>query len=248
MLQATVIGNLGATAEVKSVDGRKFITFRVADTRSWTDAQGQRNSQTIWIDCTMNYGESEPAILKYLVSGQTVYIQGSVSLRVYSSQKDRCMKAGMTIHVREIELIGGSPDAIPKVLYTQDGVQVDVTKWYYAGGLRSQYLMSRSGGMFTVDAAGWVSKMPDAQDKANAAGQQSAGNATPTDQQSAVNATPTDQQSADNATPSDQQPADNATLADQQPANEGDAPFTGTDTQEQIEMNKTTNRRRNGSK
>ncbi len=226
MLQAQLIGNLGATAEVKSVDGRKFITFRVADSRSYTDASGNKVSQTDWIDCTMNYGESEPAILKYLVSGQTVYVQGPISKRVYSSMKDRCMKAGITIHVREIELIGGTPDAIPKILYTQDGVQVDISKWYYAGGLKNQILMSRSGGLFQANENGWVTK------KADGTGTQS------NDAQQAVQGNEGDAQQSVQGNEGDVQQA----------VQTDDAPFTGNDTQEQQAMSKTTKRRSNGSK
>lgn len=226
MLQAQLIGNLGATAEVKSVDGRKFITFRVADSRSYTDAAGNKVSQTDWIDCTMNYGDSEPAILKYLVSGQTVYVQGPISKRVYSSMKDRCMKAGITIHVREIELIGGTPDAIPKVLYTQDGVQVDITKWYYAGGLKNQILLSRSGGLFQADANGWVTKQAD-------------GTGTQSD----------DAQQSVQSNEGDAQQAVQGNEGDvQQAVQTDDAPFTGTDTQEQQAMSKTSKRRSNASK
>ena len=41
MKQLTIIGNLGADAELKVLNGRECVTFRVADTESYTNAQGQ---------------------------------------------------------------------------------------------------------------------------------------------------------------------------------------------------------------
>ena len=54
MFQSIVIGNLGADAEVKSMNGKEFTTFRVAHSQRWTDEQGQNHEQTQWIDCVMN--------------------------------------------------------------------------------------------------------------------------------------------------------------------------------------------------
>ena len=42
------------------------------------------------------------------------------------------MKAGLTIKVRNIELLGGFTDAVPSRLYDKDGVQYDVKKYYNA--------------------------------------------------------------------------------------------------------------------
>ena len=41
MLQTTVIGNVGADAQVNNKDGREFVTFRVAHNDTWTDQAGQ---------------------------------------------------------------------------------------------------------------------------------------------------------------------------------------------------------------
>lgn len=132
MLQCTMIGNLGANAEIKTADGREFVTFRIAHNDSFKGADGVRKETSMWVDCTMNCTTGRPAVLPYLTKGTTVCVVGNVSLRVYSSEKDRCMKAGLTIHVQKLELLGGSGDAIPRRLYTSDGVMVDVNKYYHA--------------------------------------------------------------------------------------------------------------------
>ena len=161
MFQSIVIGNLGADAEVKSMNGKEFTTFRVAHSQRWTDEQGQSHEQTQWIDCVMN---GKPAVIEYLKKGTTVCVMGTTQLRVYSSQKDRCMKAGATISVRSLELIGGKPDKVPSRLYRGDtGEQVDISKLYHAPSLvrdesAQEYiaLLSSSQEQFIADRQGWV--------------------------------------------------------------------------------------------
>lgn len=159
MLQVNLIGNLGGNAEVKAADGREFVTFRVAHNESYTDSNGQKVDRTQWIDCTMNCNGGRPAILPYLLAGTMVYVVGSMTTRVYSSAKDRCMKAGVTIHVQRIELLGGQSDPIPKRLYDQNGVQVDVTKFYHVES-KGQELRDLKGNVFVSDANGWVQPKP----------------------------------------------------------------------------------------
>lgn len=161
MLQAMLIGHLGADAESKSTNGNEFITFRIANTDKWTDEAGQVHEQTTWVDCIMN---GKPKVFEYLKKGQLVYVAGSVSLRVYSSAKDKCMKAGMTINVRQVELLGGKSDDVPTLLYTEDGQQqVNVGKFFYAptgkcskGKAESRILVSKSGERFVQDPEGWI--------------------------------------------------------------------------------------------
>ena len=152
MLQAIVIGNLGADAEIKGQQGQEFTTFRVAHSERWKDEAGNAHEQTTWVDCTMN---GKPAVFDYLKRGTTIAVIGNASLRLYSSPKDRCMKAGMRVSVRSVELIGGVRDAIPSRLYDDSGVQHDVTKFFHTD-VAGATLFSQQGGAFTTDANGWV--------------------------------------------------------------------------------------------
>ena len=150
-----MIGNLGANAEIKTADGREFVTFRIAHNDSFKGADGVRKETSMWVDCTMNCTTGRPAVLPYLTKGTTVCVVGNVSLRVYSSEKDRCMKAGLTIHVQKLELLGGSGDAIPRRLYTSDGVMVDVNKYYHAE-TQEPVLYDQRGNGYQVAEGGWI--------------------------------------------------------------------------------------------
>lgn len=152
MLQAFLIGNVGADAQLQAKDGRKFTTFRVAHNDVWTDQAGQEHRTSIWVDCVMN---DHPKVAEYIKAGTQVCVWGTITLRVYSSAKDRCMKAGMQINVRSIELLGGKNDVVPAHLYDSQGVQHDVVKMYFTD-VKSTILISQRGAQFHVDKKGWV--------------------------------------------------------------------------------------------
>lgn len=168
MLQVTLIGNLGADAKFQSVNGHDFTTFRVAHTDKWKDDAGQVHESTTWVDCIM---DGRPKVIEYLLKGQMVYVSGSCKLRVYSSEKDRCMKAGLTINVGRVELLAGKSDDVPSKLYKGDEpVPYAVRKWYniadYGAHGREDSpceLHSESGKLFLCDENGWVSPIPDEQ-------------------------------------------------------------------------------------
>lgn len=163
MFISTAIGHIGGDAEVKNSNGKEFTTFRIAHTDKWTDESGQQHELTQWIDCVMN---GRPGVLEYLKKGQMVFVTGSTNLRVYPSAKDRCMKAGAQINVRQLELLGGKGDDIPSVLYdASTGAQVEVKKWFNIPSMvRDETqpellpLISRSQERFMADRNGWVQK------------------------------------------------------------------------------------------
>ena len=129
MFTANVIGNLGSYAEVVESNGKKFVTLSIADSRKFRNADGSEVTQTTWIDAIINNVDSP--ILPYLRQGVKVCVYGNVSLIVYSSKKDRMMKAGATIHVLSIELCGGSSDDVPRELIDPETAMVFQTNKYY---------------------------------------------------------------------------------------------------------------------
>lgn len=151
MFKIEVIGNLGADAEVKESNGTKFVTMRIAHTDAYKDEGGNKHEKTVWIDATMNDADSK--LLPYLKQGVKVFVRGNASLRVYSSPKDRCMKAGVTVSVREIELVGGSSDDVPRQLIEPNtGALLDVSKHYWIN--RDNKDMKKDETMMLVDQRG----------------------------------------------------------------------------------------------
>lgn len=160
MLQTTVVGNIGGAPKTQSNNGKEFTTFRVAHNDTWKDEAGNKHSNTVWVDCIIN---GKPAVIEYLTPGTQVIVQGDTKLRVYSSEKDRCMKAGIQISVRTIELLGGKRDEVPSRLYDENGVQHDVHKFYLTD-IKNGKLRSQQGRQFITSEGGWVEPVNDNQE------------------------------------------------------------------------------------
>jgi len=173
MLKVELIGNLGADVEIKESNGSKFATMRIAHSDRWTDDQGNVKESTTWVDVTMNNTESK--VLQYLKAGVKVFVRGTARLRVYSSQKDRCMKAGITIVASEIELCGGSSDEVPRELFAPDNGQLFKVAKYYQSDLDTSkwkkedqaILVDRQAHRYIVVKGGWVApeQVPVAEDQ-----------------------------------------------------------------------------------
>lgn len=173
MFKAEAIGNIGADAQIKEGNGSKFVTFRVAHTDKWNTNDGKQKEVTTWIDVVMNNTDSK--VIPYLKSGVKVYVRGNASLRVYSSPKDRMMKAGIQINAIDVELCGGTSDAVPRQLINPTtGAISEVNKYYWIDpkelgmkkGKKIEVIDNRQN-VYQVDDRGFVVPM-QAQDPANA--------------------------------------------------------------------------------
>ena len=161
MLKSILIGNLGADAEVRSANGREFVSFRVAHSWNFTAQDGTVNSGTIWVDCI---GSNLKGVVDYLKKGTQVYVEGNVSLRVYSSKVDRCMKAGLTINVETLQLIGSKPDLVPKqVINPDDGSVHAVTRKYMVTDMHGvvapdayKDMVDEHGNLYSLDTLGFI--------------------------------------------------------------------------------------------
>ena len=103
MLVLEAIGNLGADAIIKDLNGQKYIAFSVAHTESYKDSQGQRHERTTWVSC-LKYGESP--VINYLKKGTRVFIRGELSAKAYEA--GGVLQTGINCRVRELQLLGGN--------------------------------------------------------------------------------------------------------------------------------------------
>lgn len=161
-----VIGNLGADAEVKTANGKSFISLSIADSRKYTTQDGKEVSEINWIDAIIS--NADHPVLPYLKQGVKVCVIGNASLRVYSSKKDRMMKAGLTIHVLSIELCGGSSDAVPRQLIEPEtGRVLQTAKFYWISTDdiklkkgQTKMLADVRGNEYILDSNGFVAPKP----------------------------------------------------------------------------------------
>lgn len=109
MIKVEIIGNLGADAQLQVYNGNKYVSFRIANTDSWTDkATGEIKKSTQWVSCTLN-GDGG-ALTPYLKKGTKVFVRGNAQFVVFSSAKSHQMEVGVNLFVREIELCGGNKE------------------------------------------------------------------------------------------------------------------------------------------
>lgn len=109
MIKIEIIGNLGADAQLQVYNGNKYVSFRIANTDSWTDkATGEIKKSTQWVSCTLN-GDGG-ALAQYLKKGTKVFVRGNAQFVVFSSAKSHQMEVGVNLFVREIELCGGQKE------------------------------------------------------------------------------------------------------------------------------------------
>lgn len=156
MLKLQIIGNLGSDAEVVKEQGSQFVKLSIAHTERRKSDDGHEREVTTWVSATINGDGGN--LLPYLKKGTRVYAYGDIALRVFHSEKERRMMAGVNLFIRNIELLGGSSDDVPRDLYDIDGVAHRVGKYYYVADVRNQPLYDRSAAEYLVDASGWVTK------------------------------------------------------------------------------------------
>lgn len=164
MLQATVIGHLGADAEIKSYNGKQFVSFRVANSQRYTSQSGEQKERTQWVSCALN-GDGG-SLTQYLKKGQLVAVMGDVTLGLANSQVMRSMVPTCNLHVTNIELLGGAPsDDLPRQLADANGQLINVIKFYSMSHEdfnrvnpdgHAVPLFDTRGGRYVLDASGFI--------------------------------------------------------------------------------------------
>lgn len=158
MIKLSIVGNLGADAEVKNQDGRSYVSFRVAHSERRQQADGTTKETTLWVSCTINGDGGR--LVSYLKKGTKVFVSGDADVRLYNSSKDHCLKAGLNCFVRDIELISTNVDAVPRELYDSNGVAHQVTKAYGVTSFEDGTLYDRNSQAYQV-TKGWVVPQPN---------------------------------------------------------------------------------------
>ena len=108
MLQVSLIGNLGADAQVKSKNGNSFLCFNVAHTARVKQSNGEVVDQTQWVSVTMNHYSEQFA--KYLVRGTKEYLYGKLFCRIWRDAQNT-PNVGLNVLADIVELCGSKSDA-----------------------------------------------------------------------------------------------------------------------------------------
>ena len=81
-----IIGHLGRDPEMRfTPSGRPVTSFSAATTRNWTTAEGEKRSETEWLN-VVAWGSLAEICNQFLKKGQQVYIEGRLQTRHWQDE------------------------------------------------------------------------------------------------------------------------------------------------------------------
>ena len=98
-----LIGRLGADPEARfTPSGTKVTTFRMAVTRQWKDAEGEKKEATEWVSIE-TWGGLAEVCSNYLKKGSLVYIEGRLQTDRYEVEGEKRYKTKVV--AREMQML-----------------------------------------------------------------------------------------------------------------------------------------------
>ncbi|HPR61582.1 MAG TPA: single-stranded DNA-binding protein, partial [Prolixibacteraceae bacterium] len=81
-----LVGNLGINPEIVTFEsGKKLAKFTVATNESFTDAKGNKTTDTQWHN-VVAWGKQADLVEKHLVKGKSVTLDGKLTYRRYEDK------------------------------------------------------------------------------------------------------------------------------------------------------------------
>ncbi|MET6995778.1 single-stranded DNA-binding protein [Chitinophaga defluvii] len=106
MIKLQLIGNLGRNAIKREANGKSVLSFTVASTERFKNAQGVLQERTTWVDCALWERDN---LAPYLLQGQQVYLEGTPSVDAYTNHAGE-PAATLRLRVLQIQLLGSRRD------------------------------------------------------------------------------------------------------------------------------------------
>jgi single-strand DNA-binding protein len=106
-----IIGNLGADPEMRYMaDGTAMTSFRVASTRTYGGAEGERKEETEWFSVTA-WRKLAEQCSQFLQKGRRVYVEGRLRTRSWDGPdgQKRYRTEVVADRVLFLDRAGGSP-------------------------------------------------------------------------------------------------------------------------------------------
>ena len=103
--QVQLIGNLGASPEVKNLDGNKTVAnFSLATNESYKNDKGEKITDTTWHN-VVAWGKTAEIAEKFLKKGSEVAVNGKLVNRSYEN-KEGVKKYITEVVINEIVMLG----------------------------------------------------------------------------------------------------------------------------------------------
>lgn len=101
-----LVGNVGGDPEIRTLEsGAKYARFSLATNETYTDKQGQRQTQTEWHRIIV-WGKQADIIEQYVKAGKLLYVEGR--LRTNSYEKDGVKRYNTEINCDTFRFLGAN--------------------------------------------------------------------------------------------------------------------------------------------
>ncbi len=101
-----LVGNVGNDVEVKQLEtGKKMVRFSLATNEHYTDAKGEKQTETSWHNLVA-WNKNAEIVEKYVTKGKQIAIWGKLKSRSYTTD-DGAKKYITEVVVNEVLLLGG---------------------------------------------------------------------------------------------------------------------------------------------
>ena len=107
-----VIGNLGADPEMRyTADGAAVTNFRIAASRNYTGADGERKEETEWFRIVA-FRKLAELCNQYLQKGRRVYVEGRLQTRQWEGQ-DGQKRYTTEVIAQDVQFLDSRPGGAP---------------------------------------------------------------------------------------------------------------------------------------
>ena len=107
-----IIGNLGADPEMRyTADGAAVTNFRIAASRNYTGADGERKEETEWFRIVA-FRKLAELCNQYLQKGRRVYVEGRLQTRQWEGQ-DGQKRYTTEVIAQDVQFLDSRPGGAP---------------------------------------------------------------------------------------------------------------------------------------
>jgi single-strand DNA-binding protein len=107
--QVILVGNLGNDPELRyTPSGQPVTSFSLATNRVWVDANGQRQTKTIWFKVTC-WRKLAETVSQHLTKGAKVMVVGEIEEQRVFTDKDGNQRASLEVTAQTVKFLDGKP-------------------------------------------------------------------------------------------------------------------------------------------
>lgn len=103
--KVVLLGNLTADPELRTTTtGQNVASFTIAVNRTYTNAQGEKQDETSFINCTA-WGRTGETIAKYVSKGRQLLVSGRLQQRTWQDKDTGKNRSAIDVVVEEFSFI-----------------------------------------------------------------------------------------------------------------------------------------------